>query len=117
MSETDTAIAELNQPTAAPASPRPAAIPYLSIAGAREAIAWYTDAFGASLVGQMYEMDDGRVGHDGRERAVPPQLLAAEGQSPAVEPARAGGRGQRASFEHLFRVHVGPVRRVQPARV
>ena len=67
MSGTDTAIAELNEPTVEPevatAPPRPAALPYLSVANAREAIAWYVDAFGASLVGEMYEMDDGRIGH------------------------------------------------------
>jgi uncharacterized glyoxalase superfamily protein PhnB len=67
MSGTDTAIAELNDPIAAPdaatAPPRAAALPYLSVANAREAIAWYTEIFGASLVGEMYEMDDGRVGH------------------------------------------------------
>ena len=45
------------------ASPRPAALPYLSVANARDAIAWYIDTFGASLVGEMYEMDDGRIGH------------------------------------------------------
>jgi predicted enzyme related to lactoylglutathione lyase len=33
------------------------------VGNAREAIAWYTDTFGASLVGDMYEMDDGRIGH------------------------------------------------------
>ncbi len=43
--------------------PRPAALPYLSVGNAREAIAWYVDAFGASLIGEMYEMDDGRIGH------------------------------------------------------
>lgn len=67
MSGTDTAIAELTEPTAEPdvaaAPPRPAALPYLSVANARDAIAWYIDAFGASLVGEMYEMDDGRIGH------------------------------------------------------
>ncbi len=67
MSDTDTAIAELNnpatEPEAATAPPRPAALPYLSVASARDAIAWYIDTFGASLVGEMYEMDDGRVGH------------------------------------------------------
>ena len=56
------------------------------------------------------------VGHDGRERAVPAEFLAAEGQPPAVEPADAGGRGMRAAFEHLLRVHVGPVCRIQPTR-
>ncbi len=67
MSGTDTAIAELNEPTVepevAPAPPRPAALPYLSVANAREAIAWYTDVFGATVAGEMYEMDDGRIGH------------------------------------------------------
>ena len=67
MSGTDTAIAELTEPTAEPevatAPPRAAALPYLSVADARDAIAWYIDTFGASLVGEMYEMDDGRIGH------------------------------------------------------
>ncbi len=67
MSGTDTAIAELNEPTVepevAPAPPRPAALPYLSVANAREAIAWYVEVFGAAVVGEMYEMDDGRIGH------------------------------------------------------
>ena len=67
MSGTDTAIAELNEPTVepevAPTPPRPAALPYLSVANAREAIAWYVDVFGAAVVGEMYEMDDGRIGH------------------------------------------------------
>ena len=67
MSGTDTVIAELNESTteheAATAPPRPAALPYLSVANARDAIGWYIDTFGASLVGEVYEMDDGRVGH------------------------------------------------------
>ena len=56
MSGTDTAIAELNEPTVEPeltaAPPRAAALPYLSVANARDAIAWYVDTFGASLVGE-----------------------------------------------------------------
>jgi uncharacterized glyoxalase superfamily protein PhnB len=66
MSGTDTAIAELTEPAAAPvaaAPPRPAALPYLAVANARDAIAWYIDTFGAALVGDAYEMDDGRIGH------------------------------------------------------
>src|SRR5262249_41950718 len=66
MSGTDTAIAQLNEPAAQPvaaAPPRPAALPYLAVANAREAIAWYIDTFGATVVGEMYEMDDGRIGH------------------------------------------------------
>jgi predicted enzyme related to lactoylglutathione lyase len=67
MSGTDTAIAELNEPAAEPdvaaAPPRAAALPYLMVANAREAIAWYVDTFGASVVAEPFEMDDGRIGH------------------------------------------------------
>jgi predicted enzyme related to lactoylglutathione lyase len=63
MSGTQTAIAELNEPTTAAAPPRPAALPYLSVANARGAIAWYVDTFGATVVGEPIVMDDGRVGH------------------------------------------------------
>ena len=66
MSGTDTAIAELNEPAAEPVAPRPRGPPRCRTcpsANAREAIAWYIDTFGATLVGDMYEMDDGRIGH------------------------------------------------------
>lgn len=63
MSGTDTTIAELNETTAPAGAPRSAVLPYLAVANAREAIAWYTEAFGAAVVGQTYEMDDGRIGH------------------------------------------------------
>jgi predicted enzyme related to lactoylglutathione lyase len=62
MSGTDQAIAELTEPTVA-APPRPAALPYLSVANARDAIQWYADAFGAEVVGEPVAMDDGRIGH------------------------------------------------------
>jgi uncharacterized glyoxalase superfamily protein PhnB len=66
MSGTETAIAELNQPTATAivaAQPRGAAIPYLAVTAATDAIAWYVEALGAVLVGEPIVMDDGRVGH------------------------------------------------------
>ena len=66
MSDTDTAIAELNEPAVEPMAstpPRAAAVPYLAVANAREAIAWYVETFGAALIGEIYEMDDGRIGH------------------------------------------------------
>lgn len=65
MSGTDTAIAELTEDVevSTPVVPRPAALPYLTVAGAREAIDWYVDAFGATLVGEPVVMDDGRIGH------------------------------------------------------
>jgi predicted enzyme related to lactoylglutathione lyase len=63
MSGTATAISELTQPAAAGQGPRPAALPYLSVANARAALAWYTDAFAAVVVGEPIVMDDGRIGH------------------------------------------------------
>ncbi len=43
--------------------PRPAALPYLTVADARAAVDWYRDAFGAELIGEPIVMDDGRIGH------------------------------------------------------
>lgn len=42
---------------------RAAITPYLAVAGARAAIDWYVEAFGARLVGDPVTMPDGRVGH------------------------------------------------------
>ena len=63
MSGTDTAIAELTEPTPAPGLPRPAALPYLTVANARDAIDWYVDALSAVVIGEPIVMDDGRIGH------------------------------------------------------
>lgn len=51
------------EPSAVANAPRPAALPYLCVADARAAIAWYTDAFGGTVVGGPIVMDDGRIGH------------------------------------------------------
>ncbi|HEY7722414.1 MAG TPA: VOC family protein [Pedococcus sp.] len=37
--------------------------PYLAVADARAAVAWYAAHLGAELVGDPIEMPDGRVGH------------------------------------------------------
>lgn len=64
MSDTASAISELlAEPATAQQTPRPAALPYLSVSDARAAITWYTDAFDAALVGDPIVMDDGRIGH------------------------------------------------------
>jgi uncharacterized glyoxalase superfamily protein PhnB len=65
MSGTEAAIAALNESSSpAPATPpRSAALPYLAVAGARAAIDWYVDAFGAEVAGEPIVMDDGRIGH------------------------------------------------------
>jgi uncharacterized glyoxalase superfamily protein PhnB len=38
-------------------------IPYLVVRDARQAIAWYVEAFGARAIGDPYVMDDDRIGH------------------------------------------------------
>ncbi len=71
MSGTDTAIAELNEPAAEPDAPRPRGPPRCRTCpsrNAREAIAWYVDTFGASLVGEPYR--DGRRPHRARRAAI-----------------------------------------------
>jgi len=40
-----------------------ALVPYLAVRDARAAIAWYTDALGAQVVGDPHVMDDDRIGH------------------------------------------------------
>jgi predicted enzyme related to lactoylglutathione lyase len=74
MSGTAQAIADLSEQTApATEPPRPAALPYLAVGDARAAIAWYTDALGAVVVGEPIVMDDGRIGH--AELAIGPGIL------------------------------------------
>lgn len=63
MSGTAQAIAELTESQTPSGPPRPAALPYLAVADAQAAIAWYADALGAVVVGEPIVMDDGRVGH------------------------------------------------------
>jgi predicted enzyme related to lactoylglutathione lyase len=65
MSGTTAALSELTEPSAHAVSavPRAAAIPYLCVADARAAIAWYSDAFEGAVVGEPIVMDDGRIGH------------------------------------------------------
>jgi uncharacterized glyoxalase superfamily protein PhnB len=53
----------LHRPTTPPGDAVSALIPYLAVRDARAAIAWYTDALGAQVVGDPYVMDDDRIGH------------------------------------------------------
>ncbi|MBU9763650.1 glyoxalase [Mycobacterium sp. TNTM28] len=83
MSGTDTALSDLDRPSAAlnhPAAPQPrsAVIPYLATRDARAAIAWYVDVFGARQVGEPIVMDDGRIGHAELELAGGVLYLADE---------------------------------------
>lgn len=61
MAGTDAALADLARTAAV--VPRPAALPYLAVRGAADAIAWYADAFGATLADEPIRMPDGRIGH------------------------------------------------------
>jgi uncharacterized glyoxalase superfamily protein PhnB len=50
-------------PTPQTEQPRPAAVPYLAVRGAHDAIDWYGTVFGAVIEGEPYENDDGSIGH------------------------------------------------------
>jgi uncharacterized glyoxalase superfamily protein PhnB len=66
--------------------------PYLNVADARAAIAFYTDAFGAVPRGEPYVMEDGRIGH--AEVAVGGSVLMLADEFPEmgfVGPHSAGG--------------------------
>jgi uncharacterized glyoxalase superfamily protein PhnB len=52
-------LTELKEPAVTSAS----IIPYLAVAGAEDALEWYSDAFGARLRGEPIAMPDGRIGH------------------------------------------------------
>jgi uncharacterized glyoxalase superfamily protein PhnB len=52
--------------------------PYLAVAGARAAIDWYGQAFGARLTGEPVVMPDGRVGHSELEVSGARVMLADE---------------------------------------
>ena len=55
-----------------------ALVPYLAVRNARAAIAWYTDALGAQVVGEPVLMDDDRIGHVELSVAGAPLYLADE---------------------------------------
>ena len=55
----------LDQPSTSVATSvaRATVTPYLAVKGARQALDWYAEAFGAELRGQAIVMPDGRIGH------------------------------------------------------
>lgn len=56
-------LSDITEPTEVEAAPRPTAIPYLAVNGARAAIDWYGEVFGARLLSDPIVMPDGRIGH------------------------------------------------------
>jgi predicted enzyme related to lactoylglutathione lyase len=66
--------------------------PYLAVAGAREALSWYAEAFGARVIGDPIVTADGRVGHAEIEIGGAQMMLSEEQPEVGVSsPSRAGG--------------------------
>jgi uncharacterized glyoxalase superfamily protein PhnB len=56
--------------------------PYLAVTGARAAIDWYGQAFGARVIGEVVVMPDGRVGHS--ELEIGPARLMVSDEHPEI---------------------------------
>ena len=56
-------LSTLPEKSEAAGAPVPAAVPYLAVRGARDAIDWYVDVLGARLLDEPIVMPDGRIGH------------------------------------------------------
>jgi predicted enzyme related to lactoylglutathione lyase len=89
VTETTLALAEREPP--APAEDRGAAIPYLAVRGARDALDWYVRVLGARLRGEPIIMPDGRVGHAELELAHGVIYLADEHPEIGVTAPAPGG--------------------------
>ncbi len=89
VSETTLTLAEREPP--APAEDRGAAIPYLAVRGARDALDWYARVLGARLRGEPIVMPDGRVGHAELELAHGVIYLADEHPEIGVTAPDPGG--------------------------
>lgn len=66
--------------------------PYLTVSNARDAVGWYGEIFGAEMVVDPIEMDDGRVGHVGLR--IGDSLVNLSDEYPelgVVSPATLGG--------------------------
>src|SRR5690606_18252786 len=50
-----------------------------------------------------------RLFDDGGQWAFPADVVPAEGEAPALQPARPEHGGVRTALEHLGRIHIGPV--------
>lgn len=57
------AVEETGPVPAPPTRGAVSVVPYLAVAGARDAIEWYQEALGAELQGSPIVMPDGRIGH------------------------------------------------------
>ena len=75
---TETILTQAEREPQAPAEERGAAIPYLAVRGASDALDWYARVLGARLRGEPIVMPDGRVGHAELELAHGVIYLAEE---------------------------------------
>ncbi len=86
-------VDEFSRP--APGLPRPEGhvLPYLAVVGARAAIDWYQEAFGARLLGSPVVMPDGRIGHAELEIAGGGRIMLSEEHPEigVVAPVAGGG--------------------------
>jgi predicted enzyme related to lactoylglutathione lyase len=89
VTETSLTLAEREPP--APAEERGAAIPYLAVRAARDALDWYARVLGARLRGEPIVMPDGRVGHAELELAHGVIYLADEHPEIGVTAPAPGG--------------------------
>jgi predicted enzyme related to lactoylglutathione lyase len=89
VTETTLTLAEREPP--APAEDRGAAIPYLAVRGATDALDWYARVLGARLRGEPVLMPDGRVGHAELELAHGVIYLADEHPEIGVTAPAPGG--------------------------
>jgi predicted enzyme related to lactoylglutathione lyase len=89
VTETTLTLAEREPPV--PAEDRGAAIPYLAVRGARDALDWYARVLGARLRGEPIIMPDGRVGHAELELAHGVIYLADEHPEIGVTAPAPGG--------------------------
>ena len=88
---TETTLTLAGREPPAPAEDRGAAIPYLAVRGARDALDWYARVLGARLRGEPIVMPDGRVGHAELELAHGVIYLADEHPEIGVTAPDPGG--------------------------
>jgi uncharacterized glyoxalase superfamily protein PhnB len=73
--------------------------PYLAVADARAALAFYAEAFGAVPRGQVYEMEDGRIGH--AEVLIGETVLMLADEYPEIDLLGPLARGGSTTSLHL----------------
>ncbi len=84
------------------ASEQPVLIPYLTVGDARAAIDFYSEVFGAEQQGELFEMDDGRVGH--AELSIRQQTVFLADDFPEMNLVHPDGHGGPTSMALVLNV-------------